>query len=182
MEDKKDKLIDVKDEKIEERKHLSRKTRIFAFVAFWFIMLGNCSDSGIPSASSVHVKKDLNFTDTQFGKFGSLVQIGRITGTFVVIVLFKLVNRKYLLFIAITLKALSYVIYLFTSNLYIIYCFRIIQGLSHVFPYNYYPTWTDQFGMRKYKTILMAVIQNASPIGSVFGFGLANTIGTPRVS
>ncbi len=78
-----DKLVDVKEER-EERKHLPRSTRIFAFVVFWFIMLGNCSDSGIPSASSVHVKKDLNFTDTQFGKFGSLVQIGRITGTFVV--------------------------------------------------------------------------------------------------
>lgn len=176
-----DNLVEKQEEK-KERKHLSRLTRLFVFTVFWFIMLGNCSDSGIPSAGSVHVKKDLNFTDTQFGKFGSLVQIGRITGTFVVIVLFKLINRKYLIFIAVTLKAMSYVIYLFTSNLYIIYCFRVIQGLSHVFPYNYFPTWTDQFGMKKYKTILIAVMQNSSPIGSVFGFGLCNTIGIARVS
>lgn len=166
----------------EKRKHISRMSRIGVFVVFWFILLCNCSDGGIPSASSNHVKKDLDLDDTSFGKFGSLVQIGRISGTFLVIVLFKLLNKKYLLFIAVTVKASSYVIYLFTKNKMIIYTFRVLQGLSHVFPYNYYPTWTDQFGIRKYKTMFIAVMQNASPIGSVFGFGLANTLGTSNVS
>lgn len=165
-----------------KRKHLKRINRLGVFAVFWVILLCNCSDSGIPSAASNHFKKDIGLNDTEFGKLGSILQIGRITGTFIVIILLKLCNRKYLLFVAVSLKCCSYIIYLFTSNIYILYCFRIIQGCSHVFAYNYYPTWTDQFGIRRYKTILIAVMQNASPIGSVFGFGLCNTLGTSKVN
>ena len=48
--------------------------------------------------------------------------------------------------------------------------FRFLQGFSHVFTYVYFPTWVDQFGLQKYKTVMTSFIQTASPFGSVFGF------------
>ena len=48
--------------------------------------------------------------------------------------------------------------------------FRFLQGFTHVFTYVYFPTWVDQFGLQKYKTVMTSFIQTASPFGSVLGF------------
>ena len=46
--------------------------------------------------------------------------------------------------------------------------------------HNLFPTSCAALGRTLSVTGLMAIMQNASPIGSVFGFGLANTLGTAR--
>ena len=37
--------------------------------------------------------------------------------------------------------------------------FRFFQGFLHVFTYVYFPTWVDQFGLQKYKTVMTSFIQ-----------------------
>ena len=175
-EEKKEKLISSKDQEGEIR--LSRCVRLFLFGIFWLIHFFNCSDGGVPSASSNNIKKDLNFTDTQFGQYGSIVQLGRMTGTLIVMSLLNICNRKYLIFVALLFKCASFLIYFITINYYVVMTFRYIQGVSHVFTYVYFPTWIDQFGIQSIKTIMMSLIQTASPFGSVFGFSVTTFIGT----
>lgn len=156
---------------------LSRGIRFMIFVIFWFIQLFNCSDGGVVSSSSNKIKQDLGFNDRQFGQYGSIVQLGRISGTFIVMILLNTLNRKFLMVFAICLKCSSFLIYFLTFNSWVVVAFRYLQGVSHVFPYVYFPTWCDQFGILKYKTIMLSAMQTASPFGSVFGFSVTTFIG-----
>jgi hypothetical protein len=81
---------------------------------------------------------------------------------------------------AICLKCSSFLIYFLTFNSWVVVAFRYLQGVSHVFPYVYFPTWCDQFGIQKYKTIMLSAMQTASPFGSVFGFSVTTFIGNVR--
>ena len=160
----------VQNENENKKLRLSRFTRFVIFSCFFVIHLLNCSDGGVVSARPAQIKKELNIDDRAFGIYGSIVQIGRIVGTLSVMILLNFFNRKYLIFCALILKCSTFLIYFVTSNYPIIMIFRFLQGFSHVFTYVYFPTWVDQFGLQKYKTVMTSFIQTASPFGSVFGF------------
>ena len=160
----------IQNENENKKLRLSRCTRFVIFSCFFLIHLLNCSDGGVVSSRPAQIKKELNIDDREFGIYGSIVQIGRIVGTFSVMVLLNFFNRKYLIFCALILKCSTFLIYFVTSNYPIIMIFRFLQGFSHVFTYVYFPTWVDQFGLQKYKTVMTSFIQTASPFGSVFGF------------
>jgi predicted MFS family arabinose efflux permease len=168
MSEMKEEMVQKENENPKLR--LAPLTRIIIFFCFFVIHLLNCSDGGVVSARPNQIKKELNIDDKAFGIYGSVVQIGRIIGTFSVMVLLNFFNRKYLIFFALLLKCASFLIYFVTSNYVIIMIFRFLQGFSHVFTYVYFPTWVDQFGLQKYKTVMTSLIQTASPFGSVFGF------------
>ena len=155
-----------------EKIRLSRFTRIIIFICFFIVHLLNCSDGGVVSSRPNQIKKELQIEDKQFGIYGSIVQIGRIVGTFSVMILLNLFNRKYLIFFALILKVATFLIYYVTENYLIIMIFRFLQGFAHVFTYVYFPTWVDQFGLQNYKTMMTSFIQTASPFGSVFGFNV----------
>ena len=166
-------MSDLKEEMVQNenpKMKLSQGTRLVIFVCFFIVHLFNCSDGGVVSAKPNQIKEELNLNDKAFGIYGSIVQIGRIVGTFSVMVLLNFFNRKYLIFSALLLKCTTFLIYFVTSNYPIIMVFRFLQGFSHVFTYVYFPTWVDQFGLQKYKTVMTSFIQTASPFGSVFGF------------
>ena len=162
----------VNNENENQTMKLSQFTRLIIFTCFFVIHLLNCSDGGVVSARPNQIKEELHIEDRAFGIYGSVVQIGRIVGTFSVMVLLNFFNRKYLIFFALLLKCATILIYFVTSNYPIIMIFRFLQGFSHVFTYVYFPTWVDQFGLQKYKTVMTSFIQTASPFGSVFGFNV----------
>ena len=153
-----------------EKLRLPRCTRVVIFICFFAIHLLNCSDGGVVSAKPGQIKDLLKIGDKEFGLYGSVVQVGRIIGTLSVMVLLNFFNRKYLIFFALVLKCASYLIYFVTTNYIIVMIFRFLQGFTHVFTYVYFPTWVDQFGLQKYKTVMTSFIQTASPFGSVLGF------------
>ena len=55
--------------------------------------------------------------------------------------------------------------------------FRFLQGFLHAFTYVYFPTWTDQFGLQNYKTIMTSFIQTTLSFGSIFGFNATTFLG-----
>ena len=88
----------------------------------------NCSDDDVLSSWSNQIKEGLNINDKSFGVYGSIVQIGRIIGTLSVMIILNLFDRKYLIFLALIYKSATFLIYLFTTNYFIIMGFRILQG------------------------------------------------------
>ena len=168
---------DKENNKLEENQNpklrLSRIIRILIFLCFFLIQLLNCSDGGVISAEPNQIKKELSIDDKAFGFFGSVVQIGRIIGTFSLMFFLDYFNRKYLIFFAILLKCTSFIMFIFITNFPIIIIFRFLQGFSHIFPYVYFSAWVDQFGLQRYKTIMTSVIVTAPPIGSVLGFNIS---------
>ena len=161
-----------------EKIRLSRHIRLLIFFIFWILHFLNCSDSGIPTASSNNIKKFLKFTDSQFGNYGSLVQLGRLTGTVIGLNILNICNRKLLILFAPFIKSLTLLVYYYTNNFWIIMTCRFIQGFVTVSTYIYFPTWIEQFGLQKYKNSMINSIQTASPFGSVFGFSLCTFMGT----
>ena len=175
----------LKEEMVEnetKKKRLSRCARIVIFICFFVFHLLNCSDGGVVSARPNQIKEELKIEDKAFGIYGSIVQVGRIIGTLSVMILLNFFNRKYLIFSALCLKSSTFLIYFVTKNYPIIMVFRFLQGFSHVFTYVYFPTWVDQFGLQKYKTVMTSFIQTASPFGSVFGFNATTFLGICSLS
>jgi MFS family permease len=161
-----------------EKIRLSRHIRLLIFFIFWLLHFLNCSDSGIPTASSNNIKQVLKFTDSQFGNYGSLVQLGRLTGTVIGLNILNICNRKLLILFAPFIKSITLLVYYYTNNFWIIMTCRFIQGFVTVSTYIYFPTWIEQFGLQKYKNSMINSIQTASPFGSVFGFSLCTFMGT----
>ena len=173
---------DEKDDKNENENEnpkikLSRITRLLIFLCFYFIQLFNSSDAGVVSSQSNQIKQELKIGDNSFGMFGSIVQIGRIIGTFSVMFFLEYFNRKFLIFTAILLKSTCFLIFIFSTQFHLVMLFRFIQGFLHVFTHVYFPTWVDQFGFQEYKTIMTSIIVTASPFGSVLGFNISTFLG-----
>jgi len=53
---------------------------------------------------------------------------------------------------------------------------RCCTGVFQAFISIYSPIWVDQFGPRNRKTVMMSLIQAASPLGIVLGYGLTAVI------
>lgn len=125
------------------------------------------------SSQPNQIKQELKIDDNSFGIFGSMVTIGRVIGTFSVMFFFDYFNRKYLIFLALILKSTCFLIFVFSTNFYLVMLFRFFQGFSHVFPHVYFPTWVDQFGFQEYKTLMASIISTGSPFGSALGFTIS---------
>lgn len=167
---------------IEENKtkpfRLSRISRLLVYFIFLLIHILNCSDGGITNATSIEIQKQLEISSTEFGSYGSIVSIGRIIGTLIVMLFLTIFNRKYVIFLALFFKCFSYFVYLSTTKYLIRMTFLFFLGVMHVFTYVYFPAWVEQFGLQKFKTLMTSsFIQMASPVGNAFGFIFSTFLG-----
>ncbi len=53
---------------------------------------------------------------------------------------------------------------------------RIIIGIFQAFVSIYMPVWCDQFGSGNKKTLMISLIQTASPLGVVLGYFLTDLL------
>ena len=57
-----------------------------------------------------------------------------------------------------------------TTNIGLLYLCRVVVGFTSAFVNVYLPPWTDQFGIHKYKSIMLALIHLSSSLGYLFGY------------
>ena len=122
--------------------------------------------------STEEIKKDLNINDEQLGLFGSLVYLGNMFGSLVSLTLINKLNRKYLLAVSLTLSGGFLMTFTIWSSLYFLFSNRIVVGMFQAFVSIYLPIWCDQFGIKRQRTIMIALIQVAPPLGVVLGYSI----------
>ena len=78
---------------------LPRSTRVFIFILFFLISLVIPMDGGAIAFSLVKFKEDLEFTDNDFALFTTLGTLSKIIGSFILMFLINIGNRKFLVVI-----------------------------------------------------------------------------------
>ena len=75
------------------------------------------------------------------------------------------------------LTILSLILTTQTRNLVLLYLFRIIAGLAQSYIGIYFPVWNDQFGIHKYKSIILTCHHISSSLGYLFGYVMGIWLG-----
>ena len=174
------KLLNSKPQKIIEEKEkedlnipikitLSRKIRWFLFSILIYLTLVMELDQGILSSSTDALAKDIDLNSNELGGLGSMVFLGKSLGCLLFFSLINKLNRKYMLLITTFFLILSLILTTQTKNLTLLYFSRIIAGLTQSYFGIYFPVWADQFGIHKYKSMIMTCHHLASSLGSLFG-------------
>ena len=159
---------------------LKRSIRWGTMVLFILINMTMMIDTGLFSSASTKIKQSLNIDDKKFGLLGSCNHCGRILGTIVFMFIFNLFNRKNLLLVQLYLNSISIFVFTITSIIPLLFIARIMNGFCATFGFIYFPIWIDQFGIQTKKTLMMSLIQIASPLGMVLGYTMNTFLGSNR--
>ena len=182
------KLLNIKHQKIVEEKDnvdlnkpvkitLSRKVRWFLFSILIYLTLVMDLDQGILSSTTDSISKDLELNSNELGGLGSMVFLGKSLGCLLFFTLINQLNRKYMLLINTVFLIFSLILTTQTKKLMLLYISRIIAGLTQSYLSIYLPVWTDQFGIHKHKSMMMACNHLASSLGSLFGYVFGYSFG-----
>lgn len=151
---------------------LKRPIRWLIFIIFILTnILVNLDHGIIPSATGA-LKRDLKLNDSELGLFGSLVFVGNIIGSMISVSLINNFNRKHLIIICLILCGICLYGFTLLKNTMLLYFNRILVGMFQSYISIYLPVWCDQFGVNSKRTMMIAMIQVAPPLGVVIGYGI----------
>ena len=159
---------------------LKRSVRWIIMFLYILINMLMMIDTGLFSSASTKIKQALNIDDKKFGLFGSCNHTGRIIGTVLFMFIFNIFNRKNLLLIPLYIHSFSIFLFIFIDIVPILFVARIISGFCATFGFIYFPIWIDQFGIQTKKTVMMSLIQIASPLGMVLGYTMNTFLGSDK--
>ena len=149
---------------------LSRKVRfsLFIFIVSTELFMNN--SSGLLSSSSVAIKKQFNLGDKDFGLLGTSQGIGRVAGNLLYIYFNNKLSSKIIIPFSLILKGSLAIIFKFSNNFNILVFVRGIVAIFRMPPSIYCGVWIDQFGIQKYKTVMMSTIPMVQTLGKLLGF------------
>ena len=149
---------------------LSRKVRYILFVIIVSTELFMNNSSGLLSSSSVAIKKQFNIGDKDFGLLGTSQGIGRVCGNLLYIYFNNKLSAKVILSFSLITKGALAIVFKFSQNFNILVFVRGIVAIFRMPPSIYCGVWIDQFGIQKYKTIMMSTIPMVQTGGKMLGF------------
>ena len=176
------KLIDSElDKKAEEESKapitLSRKMRWIVYFILLYISIVMELDQGVLSSTTDSLSKEMELNDSQLGGLGSMIFLGKSIGCLIFFTLINKLNRKYMLLVTSFLTILSLILTTQTKNLALLYICRIVVGIAQSYLGIYSPVWADQFGIHKYKSIILSLQHLSSSLGYLFGYVMGIWLG-----
>ena len=149
--------------------YLSRYVRMLLFCLLLIFSVIIDLDSGIIVSSYKSFTKDLNMSDIQFGTLSSITTVGEIIGLLFYMSIINQNHRKFILVTTSLLHGIGLFGYLINSNFYYISILNFLVSVCKAFINVYMPVWIDQFGIKKYKTILLTILYMAISMGMILG-------------
>lgn len=108
--------------------------------------------------------------DRELGSFGGISFLGTTIGGIFSLSVINKINRKHLILFFLICNIISlYFPTIISSKILLILC-RIITGFAQSFMSIYISVWIHQFGIYKYKSIMMSLIPVPSAIGYLIGY------------
>jgi MFS family permease len=149
--------------------YLSRYVRMVLFLLLLIFSVIIDLDSGIIGSSYKSFTKDLNMSDIQFGTLSSITTVGEIIGLLFYMSIINKNHRKFILVTTSLLHGIGLFGYLINSNFYYISILNFLISVCKAFINVYMPVWIDQFGIKKYKTLLLTILYMAISMGMILG-------------
>ena len=149
--------------------YLSRYVRMILFLLLLIFSVIIDLDSGIIVSSYKSFTQDLNMSDIQFGTLSSITTVGEIIGLLFYMSIINKNHRKFILVTTSLLHGIGLFGYLINSNFYYISILNFLISVCKAFINVYMPVWIDQFGIKKYKTLLLTILYMAISMGMILG-------------
>lgn len=153
---------------------LPRINRWLIYVLILIIVFFSQLDQSSINFSIKQFKRDLALTDEEYGLFSSFNYLGKIAGSFVFMFLFNLCNRKYLCIVIFLMYTPNFLSLILALPKLLLYVARTLIGFTNIFLFTYFPVWCDQYGIHKYKPLMITLIQVILPLGSLLGSTLSS--------
>ena len=164
-------LEDPKDNK--EKIVLNTKHRQLIFI---LMCLGYCfssCDGGIIPQQNTNIQYDFQDKgETKVGLFSSFDYVGRIVGAVVMTVLIDRLNRQIFLSMSFIVKAVTLFMPTFTETYNWNLAARFISGIPQTLLTSYGTIWTEQFGRKKGRSLMLALFQLFALGGIIVGYGI----------
>ena len=167
----KDNILDNIDEQEIE---INDKLRNTFFVILCLVYCISCCDGGIIPQQNLKLIEsfDKSGGDSRVGLFSSIDYIGRILGAVLMSFLINKIDRKIYFSGCCFLKGITLFIPLIKKTYTINLIFRLISGIPQTLLTSYGTMWTDQFGKRKHRSMMLAILQFFTLIGAIVGYGI----------
>ena len=133
-------------------------------------------DEGIIVSSYKSFIKDLNISDIQYGTLNSITPSGKILSLIIYMILINKNHRKFILVFTSFLHGISFYLYFFNDNYYYIAIVKFLASFCKIFITIYIPVWIDQFGIKKFKTLLLTIVYMVISYGRIIGAWLGTVI------
>ena len=121
-------------------------------------------DAGVIVSSYKSFTHDLNMSDFQFGSLNSITTVGKIISLIFYMVIINKNHRKFFIVTSAFLNGVSFFAYFLNKNFYYIATVKFLTSFCKVFINVYMPVWVDQFGIKKYKTLLLTLVYVPLPL------------------
>jgi MFS family permease len=111
----------------------------------------------------------MHMSDIQFGTISSIINAGEIIGLLIYMPIINKNHRKFIVVITSFLHGLGFFGYFINTNFYYIAILNFLISICKAFVNVYIPVWIDQFGIKKYKTLLLTILYMAISLGMIIG-------------
>ena len=176
--------LEIEEDNIEKRNrkkkkskiYLSRYIRLFLFFLLLIFSVITDLDEGIIVSSYKSFIKDLNISDIQYGTLNSITPSGKILSLIIYMILINKNHRKFILVFTSFLHGISFYLYFFNDNYYYIAIVKFLTSFCKIFITIYIPVWIDQFGIKKFKTLLLTIVYMVISYGRIIGAWLGTVV------
>ena len=171
-----EKKSEKKRKKEKSKIYLSRYVRMILFFLLLFFSVIIDIDAGIIVSCYKSFISDLNMTDLQYGSLNSITTIGKIIALLIFMIVINKNHRKFILVFTSFLHGISFYGYYINDNYYYISTLKFFTSFCKVFVLIYIPVWIEQFGIKKYKTLLLTIVYMVTSYGRIVGAWIGTVI------
>lgn len=153
---------------------ISDKYRNLFFILLNLVYITSSLDGGIIPHSNKDIKEDFDdVKEKRVGLFGSIDYIGRIGGAALMSGLIDNMSRKFFFGGCCIVKGFCMLMPFFTKKYVPNLIIRLASGIPQTLLTSYGTIWTDQFGKRKRKTMMLPLLQFSALVGIILGYALS---------
>ena len=156
--------------------YLSRYVRMILFFLLLIFSVIIDLDAGIIVSSYSSFTQDLHMSDFQFGSLNSITTIGKIISLVYYMIVINKNHRKFILVTTSFIHGITFYCYFINDNYYYIAILKFLTSFCKVFITVYMPVWIDQFGIKKYKTLLLTLVFMVTSYGRIVGAWIGTVI------
>ena len=168
--------IEKKKKKEKPKIYLSRYIRMILFFLLLFFTVIVDLDAGIIVSCYKSFIHDLNMSDLQYGSLNSITTIGKIIALLFYMIIINKNHRKFIIVFTSFLHGLFFYGYYINDNYYYISTLNFFISFCKVFVLIYMPVWIEQFGIKKYKTLLLTIVYMVTSYGRIVGAWIGTVI------
>ena len=152
---------------------LNTKHRQLIFILMGLGYCFSSCDGGIVPQQNICIQYDFEDNgETKVGLFGSIDYVGRIVGAVVMSFLIDRLNRQIFLSMSFIVKSLMLFVPTFSRDYNLNIIARFISGIPQTLLTSYGTIWTDQFGRKKRRSLMLALFQLFALGGIIVGYGI----------